>query len=150
MIITRRALAGLALAPVAAAAQTAAPRRGGTITVAQCSANRFVASFVGDNSVLDARVIRNDGETCAVQLSNGVSLQGVNVNHAQVGDTVLCSVRPERIAFVDAANGGDNQIGVAPGAQTVHCKNMTDGGGGDGYSRVESWGGWTTWWSFAV
>jgi putative spermidine/putrescine transport system ATP-binding protein len=73
-------------------------------------ANRFVASFVGDNSVLDARVIRNDGETCAVQLSNGVSLQGVNVNHAQVGDTVLCSVRPERIAVVDAANGGDNQI----------------------------------------
>ncbi len=73
-------------------------------------ANRFVASFVGDNSVLDARVIRNDGETCVVQLSNGVSLQGVNVNHAQVGDTVLCSVRPERIAVVDAANGGGNQI----------------------------------------
>jgi len=28
-------------------------------------------------------------------------------------------------------DGGDNQIGVAPGAQTVHCKNMTDGGSGD-------------------
>ncbi len=27
-------------------------------------------------------------------------------------------------------DGGSNQIGVAPGAQTVHCKNMTDGGGG--------------------
>ncbi len=27
-------------------------------------------------------------------------------------------------------DGGDNQIGVAPGAQTVHCKNMTDGGSG--------------------
>ncbi|HQK14685.1 MAG TPA: S8 family serine peptidase, partial [Anaerolineae bacterium] len=24
-----------------------------------------------------------------------------------------------------------NQIGVAPGAQTIHCKNMTDGGSGD-------------------
>ncbi len=73
-------------------------------------ANRFVASFVGDNSVLDARVIRNDGETCVVQLANGVNLQGVNVNQAQVGDPVLCSVRPERIAVVDAANGGGNHI----------------------------------------
>ena len=27
-------------------------------------------------------------------------------------------------------DGGDNQIGMAPGAQTVHCKNMTDGGSG--------------------
>ncbi|MCA3343712.1 MAG: hypothetical protein ING24_14895, partial [Roseomonas sp.] len=44
MNITRRALAGLALTPLAAAAQTATPRRGGTIIVAQCSANRFVAS----------------------------------------------------------------------------------------------------------
>jgi len=28
-------------------------------------------------------------------------------------------------------DGGANQIGVAPGAQTIHCKNMTDGGSGD-------------------
>jgi hypothetical protein len=28
-------------------------------------------------------------------------------------------------------DGGANQIGVAPGARTVHCKNMTDGGSGD-------------------
>lgn len=28
-------------------------------------------------------------------------------------------------------DGGANQIGMAPGARTVHCKNMTDGGGGD-------------------
>ena len=27
-------------------------------------------------------------------------------------------------------DGAGNQIGVAPGAQTVHCKNMTDGGSG--------------------
>jgi peptide/nickel transport system substrate-binding protein len=46
MRITRRGLAALALAPVAASAQPAAPKRGGAITVAQCSANRFVASPV--------------------------------------------------------------------------------------------------------
>ena len=27
-------------------------------------------------------------------------------------------------------DGGTNQIGVAPGAQTIHCKNMTDSGSG--------------------
>jgi hypothetical protein len=27
-------------------------------------------------------------------------------------------------------DGGANQIGVAPGAQTIHCKNMTDSGSG--------------------
>src|SRR4030067_1033656 len=28
-------------------------------------------------------------------------------------------------------DGAANQIGLAPGAQTIHCKNMTDGGSGD-------------------
>jgi subtilisin family serine protease len=31
-------------------------------------------------------------------------------------------------------DGGSNQIGVAPGAQTIHCKNLTDGGSGDDYT----------------
>lgn len=73
-------------------------------------ANRFVAGFVGDNSVLDARVIQNNGDTAEVQLADGTHLHGVNVNHAQVGDTVQCSVRPERIAVVDAAHTGGNRV----------------------------------------
>jgi len=73
-------------------------------------ANRFVAGFVGDNSVLEARVIQNNGDTCEVQLADGTHLHGVNVNHAQVGDTVQCSVRPERIAVVDASHTAGNLI----------------------------------------
>ncbi|MEZ4513927.1 MAG: S8 family serine peptidase [Chloroflexota bacterium] len=34
-------------------------------------------------------------------------------------------------------DGGDNQIGVAPGAQTIHCKNMDDFGGGYDASFIE-------------
>ena len=34
-------------------------------------------------------------------------------------------------------DGGSNQIGVAPGAQTIHCKNMTDGGSGDDFTFSE-------------
>jgi hypothetical protein len=34
-------------------------------------------------------------------------------------------------------DGGTNQIGVAPGAQTIHCKNMTDGGSGSDATFTE-------------
>ena len=34
-------------------------------------------------------------------------------------------------------DGGANQIGMAPGAQTIHCKNMTDGGSGDDGTFLE-------------
>jgi hypothetical protein len=34
-------------------------------------------------------------------------------------------------------DGVGNQIGMAPGAQTVHCKNMTDGGSGDDSTFTE-------------
>ncbi len=72
--------------------------------------NRFVASFVGDNSVLDGTVVSAEGETCMVDTGNGVALTGINVNQAGVGDRVQCSVRPERIALADESQSLHNQI----------------------------------------
>jgi len=72
--------------------------------------NRFVAGFVGDNSVLDAKVVSVAGDRCDVDIGNGVHLTGLNVNQAAVGDIVQCSVRPERIALVDAGSTVGNQI----------------------------------------
>jgi PKD repeat protein len=34
-------------------------------------------------------------------------------------------------------DGGSNQIGMAPGAQTIHCKNMTNSGGGNDATFTE-------------
>ncbi len=65
--------------------------------------NRFVANFVGDNAVLQAKVHATNGDTCDVVLPSGERLQGVNVNRAGVGDAVQCSVRPERIELAEAA-----------------------------------------------
>jgi putative spermidine/putrescine transport system ATP-binding protein len=65
--------------------------------------NRFVANFVGDNAVLQAKVHATDGDTCDVVLPSGERLQGINVNRAGVGDAVQCSVRPERIELAEAA-----------------------------------------------
>lgn len=67
-------------------------------------ANRFVAGFVGDNTVLAATVQAVDGAQCVVELAGGGRLRGVNVNNARVGDTVQCSVRPERIQVATAGN----------------------------------------------
>ena len=65
--------------------------------------NRFVASFVGDNAVLDATVHAAQGDNCEVVLPGGARLHGINVNRASVGAPVQCSVRPERITLADAA-----------------------------------------------
>lgn len=65
--------------------------------------NRFVANFVGDNAVPQAKVHATDGDTCDVVLPSGERLQGINVNRAGVGDAVQCSVRPERIELAEAA-----------------------------------------------
>ena len=67
----------------------------------EAPANRFVAGFVGDNSVLHGTVSEASGEHCMVQLDNGQQLTGLNVNRAARGDTVQCSVRPERIHVLD-------------------------------------------------
>jgi len=66
-------------------------------------ANRFVAGFVGDSTVLQAEVTRLDGAHCEVRLPSGVQLRGFNVNAAAVGDKVHCGTRPERLRIAEAA-----------------------------------------------
>ena len=70
--------------------------------------NRFVASFVGDSTVLQGRVSAVAGPQCAVALAGGVTLTGANVNSAAVGDEVQCSIRPERLQVT--ASAGANTL----------------------------------------
>ncbi len=67
--------------------------------------NRFVAGFVGDGTVMQAEVIRLDGSHCEVRLPSGIQLRGFNVNEAQVGDTVQCGIRPERLQIAQDPAG---------------------------------------------
>jgi putative spermidine/putrescine transport system ATP-binding protein len=66
--------------------------------------NRFVASFVGDSTVLQG-TLQHQGGHAGLQLASGQWLQGVNVNQAAQGAAVEASVRPERIVL-HAANAG--------------------------------------------
>ncbi|MDD0815041.1 ABC transporter ATP-binding protein [Curvibacter sp. HBC28] len=63
-------------------------------------ANRFVAGFVGDSTVLQGTLEGRD----TLRLPDGQCLQGVNVNQAAAGARVEACVRPERIAL-QAASG---------------------------------------------
>ncbi|OYV00997.1 MAG: Fe3+/spermidine/putrescine ABC transporter ATP-binding protein, partial [Burkholderiales bacterium PBB5] len=63
-------------------------------------ANRFVAGFVGDSTLLSGQIGSADGGTglgCQLVLPNGQRLSGINVNGALPGAAVVASVRPERI-----------------------------------------------------
>lgn len=72
--------------------------------------NRFVAGFVGDNTVFDGVVVETAGSQCAVKLPCGSILTGLNVNHAAKAAAVQVCIRPERIRALStserpAANG---------------------------------------------
>src|SRR6218665_972041 len=66
-------------------------------------ANRFVAVFVGDSTVLGG-TLQGSGACCALQLPDGPRLPGGNVNHpAPPGPRAEPCIRPERIALRTAA-----------------------------------------------
>ncbi len=59
--------------------------------------NRFVAGFVGDNTVFDGQVSATADGSCTVQLPCGSVVSGVNVNQATGNSPVKACIRPERI-----------------------------------------------------
>jgi putative spermidine/putrescine transport system ATP-binding protein len=67
-------------------------------------ANRFVAGFVGDTTVLDGVVYSSSASSCVVGLANGARVTGVNVNGARSGDHVRCCIRPERLELTGVLN----------------------------------------------
>jgi putative spermidine/putrescine transport system ATP-binding protein len=66
--------------------------------------NRFVAGFVGDNTVFDGLVTHTQGKECGVQFPCGSQFTGINVNAAANGGKVQACIRPERIQAHFAAD----------------------------------------------
>ena len=67
----------------------------------EAPANRFVAGFIGDSTMLHGTVratqVEGDSERCGIVLTDGRVLTGLNVNGAAVGAQVEACIRPERI-----------------------------------------------------
>ena len=81
----------------------------------EAPANRFVAGFIGDSTMLRGTVRATQAdkhsERCAVVLNDGRVLTGLNVNGAQVGAAVEACIRPERIVVHrHAANDRSNVL----------------------------------------
>ncbi|HEY9065613.1 MAG TPA: ABC transporter ATP-binding protein [Burkholderiaceae bacterium] len=69
----------------------------------EAPANRFVAGFIGDSTVVKGTVraaqADNGAERCGIVLPDGRVLTGVNVNGAAVNAQVEACIRPERIVL---------------------------------------------------
>jgi putative spermidine/putrescine transport system ATP-binding protein len=67
----------------------------------EAPANRFVAGFIGDSTMLRGTLRSDAGigrlADCTVALADGRIVSGSNVNGAKVGDAVEAGIRPERI-----------------------------------------------------
>jgi len=81
----------------------------------EAPANRFVAGFIGDSTVVAGtlRVAEEgaDAALCAIALPDGRVLKGLNVNAATAGAKVEACIRPERIALLrEAPASGANAL----------------------------------------
>lgn len=91
-------------------------------------ANRFVASFIGDQSTLSATVVHASAGQCSVRVADGTILRGQAADTVQPGDAVLCSIRPERItahsdaAYSDAAHAPPTPSPNSSATQENHLR----------------------------
>jgi len=60
----------------------------------------FVASFIGESNRLKGRVtkVSDEGDTCDVE-TGGATVRALRVAPCRAGDTIILSIRPERIAI---------------------------------------------------
>ncbi|HSU05620.1 MAG TPA: ABC transporter ATP-binding protein [Acetobacteraceae bacterium] len=65
-------------------------------------ADAFVASFIGENNLLDGVVAQIDGDTCHVRLDGGVSV-AASAKRLSGAGPVQVAVRPERVRFGEGA-----------------------------------------------
>jgi putative spermidine/putrescine transport system ATP-binding protein len=71
--------------------------------------NAFVAQFIGENNRLLGKVNRVDGQRCEVDVG-GSLVQATAVNIAGPGSETTLSLRPERVALGESADGYPNRF----------------------------------------
>jgi putative spermidine/putrescine transport system ATP-binding protein len=74
-------------------------------------ANRFVASFIGENNTLPCTCMGRDGELTVVRMGDGSTMKAAGAVTSETHAEVSISVRPERIALAGAgASNGSNRM----------------------------------------
>jgi putative spermidine/putrescine transport system ATP-binding protein len=107
----------------------------------EAPANRFVAGFIGDSTMLRGTVRASDGERCGIVLTDGRVLTGINVNASAVGAAVQAGIRPERIALYRQAPDERTNVLQARVASVIyfgdHLRLLCNVGEGQGNATVK-------------
>jgi putative spermidine/putrescine transport system ATP-binding protein len=103
-------------------------------------ANRFVAGFVGDNTVLKG-VLRSAGNCAEMVLPDGRVLTGLNVSGAAAGAQVEACIRPERVVLQRQAEASGKDVLAAEVARVIyfgdHLRLLCTIGGGQADATVK-------------
>jgi putative spermidine/putrescine transport system ATP-binding protein len=73
-------------------------------------ATAFVASFIGENNLLDGVVERVGSGQCMVTLPSGLQAGACAIGDLKAGSPVHLSIRPERIGVAGAAGQANNRF----------------------------------------
>jgi putative spermidine/putrescine transport system ATP-binding protein len=102
--------------------------------------NRFVAGFVGDNTVLKGQLSRA-GEHAEMTLPDGRVLSGLNVSAAAAGSAVEACIRPERVVLHRGAEAQGPNMLQAEVARVIyfgdHLRLLCNVGGGQAEATVK-------------
>jgi putative spermidine/putrescine transport system ATP-binding protein len=102
--------------------------------------NRFVAGFVGDNTVLKGQLSRA-GEHAEMTLPDGRVLSGLNVGGAAAGSAVEACIRPERVVLHRGAEAQGPNMLQAEVARVIyfgdHLRLLCSVGGGQAEATVK-------------
>ncbi|MEJ1171387.1 ABC transporter ATP-binding protein [Variovorax sp. CCNWLW235] len=102
--------------------------------------NRFVAGFVGDNTVLKGQLSRA-GEHAEMTLPDGRVLSGLNVGGAAAGSAVEACIRPERVVLHRGAEAHGPNMLQAEVARVIyfgdHLRLLCNVGGGQAEATVK-------------
>ena len=92
--------------------------------------NRFVADFIGETNLLDARIDAVEGAMASCSLGNGLTLDCDATGNAEAGREVHLSIRPERLALAPANGGpwqGTIRENIFVGTDVQSIVELTDG-----------------------
>jgi putative spermidine/putrescine transport system ATP-binding protein len=102
--------------------------------------NRFVAGFVGDNTVLKGKLSRG-GEHAEMTLPDGRVLSGLNVGNAASGAAVEACIRPERVVLHRRPETQGANMLAAEVARVIyfgdHLRLLCSVGGGQAEASVK-------------
>lgn len=101
-------------------------QEGSTDDVFARPSDRFVADFMGVETVWHGRVTACSDGLCTVLVRNGHTAEAVAATPTAQGDAVLLAMRPEDIALTPVAAGGPAGVPAAPTSVRNHWRGVVE------------------------